>query len=103
MATQLTIKKSIRKLSNEFRGRPVYCVVQVSNVFYNEKEGGKRWIAYDDGSLFTMVDMGCADGGTSIAMVGTVLKEVRRRAPSLNLTSIKQRLITYLSRSLQIY
>lgn len=36
----------------------------------------------DDGSLFTMVDMGCADGGTSIAMVGAALKEVRRRAPS---------------------
>ncbi len=36
----------------------------------------------DDGSLFTMVDMGCADGGTSIGMVGTVLREVRQRAPS---------------------
>jgi hypothetical protein len=36
----------------------------------------------DDGSLFTMVDMGCADGGTSIAMVGAALEEVRRRAPS---------------------
>jgi hypothetical protein len=36
----------------------------------------------DDGSAFTMSDMGCADGGTSVTMVGTVLKEVRRRAPS---------------------
>jgi hypothetical protein len=36
----------------------------------------------DDGTPFTMSDMGCADGGTSITMVGTVLKEVRRRAPS---------------------
>ena len=36
----------------------------------------------DDGSIFTMSDMGCADAGTSMTMVGTVLKEVRRRAPS---------------------
>jgi hypothetical protein len=36
----------------------------------------------DDGTPFTMSDMGCADGGTSVTMVGTVLKEVRRRAPS---------------------
>ncbi len=36
----------------------------------------------DDGSPFTMADMGCADGGTSIAMVGAALEEVRRRAPS---------------------
>ena len=36
----------------------------------------------DDGSVFTMSDMGCADAGTSMAMVGTVLTEVRRRAPS---------------------
>jgi len=36
----------------------------------------------DDGSLFTMADMGCADGGTSLDMVGTVLKAVRARAPS---------------------
>ena len=36
----------------------------------------------DDGSVFTMSDMGCADAGTSMAMVGTVLREVRRRAPS---------------------
>lgn len=31
---------------------------------------------------FTMADMGCADGGTSIGLVGAVLEEVRRRAPS---------------------
>lgn len=36
----------------------------------------------DDGSIFTMTDMGCADGGTSIDMVGTVLKDVRKRCPS---------------------
>ncbi len=36
----------------------------------------------DDGSIFTMTDMGCADGGTSIDMVGTILKDVRRRCPS---------------------
>ncbi|MDP6603947.1 MAG: hypothetical protein QGG17_07120 [Rhodospirillales bacterium] len=36
----------------------------------------------DDGTPFTMADSGCADGGTSIAMVGEVLREVRRRAPS---------------------
>jgi hypothetical protein len=36
----------------------------------------------DDGSLFTMTDMGCADGGTSIDMVGRVLGAVRRRCPS---------------------
>ena len=36
----------------------------------------------DDGSVFTMSDMGCADAGTSMSMVGTVLKDVRRRVPS---------------------
>ena len=36
----------------------------------------------DDGSIFTMSDMGCADAGTSMTMVGTVLKAVRRRVPS---------------------
>lgn len=36
----------------------------------------------DDGSIFTMSDMGCADGGTSIDMVRDVLSEVRRRCPS---------------------
>ena len=36
----------------------------------------------DDGSVFTMSDMGCADAGTSMSMIGTVLKDVRRRVPS---------------------
>jgi hypothetical protein len=36
----------------------------------------------DDGSVFTMTDMGCADGGTSIDMVGRVLARVRALAPS---------------------
>lgn len=36
----------------------------------------------DDGSVFQMTDMGCADGGTSIDMVGRVLGDVRRRCPS---------------------
>lgn len=36
----------------------------------------------DDGSLFTMVDMGCADGGTSLDMVRAALRTVRERAPS---------------------
>ncbi|MGB0410917.1 MAG: hypothetical protein ACPGFA_04970, partial [Pikeienuella sp.] len=36
----------------------------------------------DDGSVFTMTDMGCADGGTSIDMVGRVLGDVRARCPS---------------------
>ena len=36
----------------------------------------------DVSAPFTMADSGCADGGTSVNMVGTVLREVRRRAPS---------------------
>ena len=36
----------------------------------------------DIATTFTMADSGCADGGTSVTMVGTVLKEVRRRAPN---------------------
>ncbi len=36
----------------------------------------------DDGSVFTMTDMGCADGGTSLPMVGRVLQHVRDLAPS---------------------
>ena len=36
----------------------------------------------DIATPFTMADSGCADGGTSVTMVGTVLKEVRRRAPN---------------------
>jgi len=39
-------------------------------------------IAPERGSgIFTMADFGCADGGTSLDMVATVLREVRRRAP----------------------
>ena len=41
-----------------------------------------RMAPADDGSIFTMSDMGCADGGTSMAMVARVLGEVRRRCPS---------------------
>lgn len=36
----------------------------------------------DDGSVFTMTDMGCADGGTSLDLVGRVLGDVRGRCPS---------------------
>ena len=36
----------------------------------------------DDGSVFQMTDMGAADGGTSIDMVGRVLGDVRARCPS---------------------
>ena len=36
----------------------------------------------DDGSVFSMTDMGCADGGTSIDMVGRVLGHVREACPS---------------------
>ena len=36
----------------------------------------------DDGRLFTVADMGCADGGTSIGLVGSALQEIRRRALS---------------------
>lgn len=39
-------------------------------------------------SGFTMSDMGCADGGTSIDMVGKVLSEVRRLAPALPLSMV---------------
>jgi hypothetical protein len=40
----------------------------------------------DDSSVFTMADMGCADGGTSIDMIGNALRHVRSRAPSRPLT-----------------
>ena len=40
----------------------------------------------DDGSVFAMADMGCADGGTSIDMIGKALSFVRGRAPSRPLT-----------------
>ena len=36
----------------------------------------------DDGTVFTMADMRCADGGTSLGMVVTVLGELRRHLPS---------------------
>ena len=36
----------------------------------------------DDGSVFQMTDMGAADGGTSIDMVGNVLSDIRSRCPS---------------------
>ena len=36
----------------------------------------------DDGSAFRAVDMGAADGGTSIDMWRKVLRDVRRRVPS---------------------
>ncbi|MBH68225.1 MAG: SAM-dependent methyltransferase [Rhodospirillaceae bacterium] len=36
----------------------------------------------DDGTTFTMSDMGCADGGTSLSMIGTVLKAIRNKVPS---------------------
>jgi hypothetical protein len=36
----------------------------------------------DDGSVFTMTDMGCADGGTSLDMVARVLGDIRARCPS---------------------
>ncbi len=32
---------------NEWRRRPVYCVVQVNNVFNNPIDGGDRWIPYE--------------------------------------------------------
>jgi len=40
----------------------------------------------DDGTVFAMADMGCADGGTSIDMVGQALQFVREKAPSRPLT-----------------
>ena len=33
---------------NEWRRRPVYCVVQVNNVFNNPLETGDRWVAYEN-------------------------------------------------------
>lgn len=36
----------------------------------------------DDGSVFRMTDMGCADGGTSADMIARVLSHVRALAPS---------------------
>ena len=40
----------------------------------------------DNGKIFAMADMGCADGGTSIDMIGKALRHVRERAPSRPLT-----------------
>ena len=37
----------------------------------------------DDGRPITVADMGCADGGTSIEMIGTVLRSIRERAPGV--------------------
>ena len=36
----------------------------------------------DDGTTFTVADMGCADGGTSISTIGELLKYIRKTAPS---------------------
>ena len=33
---------------NEWRRRPIYCVVQVNNVFNNPLETGDRWVAYEN-------------------------------------------------------
>lgn len=41
-----------------------------------------RMAPADDGSTFTMADMGCADGGTSIDMVRNVLARIREKVPS---------------------
>ena len=42
----------------------------------------------DDGAVFTMADMGCADGGTSIDTIGAALRHVRDRAPSRPLSMV---------------
>ncbi len=42
----------------------------------------------DNGALFTMADMGCADGGTSIDTIGAALRHVRDRAPSRPLSMV---------------
>ena len=36
----------------------------------------------DNGTTFTVADMGCADGGTSISTVGEILKFIRKKTPS---------------------
>ena len=36
----------------------------------------------DDGRIITMADMGCADGGTSLEMVGKALKAIRAKWPN---------------------
>lgn len=40
----------------------------------------------DDGTVFAITDMGAADGGTSLDMLGRVTGEVRRRCPSRPIT-----------------
>lgn len=41
-----------------------------------------------DSTQFTMADMGCADGGTSLAMVGTVLAAVKAKSPQAQLSVV---------------
>ncbi|WP_137701259.1 class I SAM-dependent methyltransferase [Marimonas lutisalis] len=42
----------------------------------------ERMAPADDGSVFRATDMGAADGGTSLAMWGRVLADVREKVPS---------------------
>lgn len=42
----------------------------------------ERMTPPDDGTPFVVTDMGCADGGTSLEMLGRVLGDVRARCPS---------------------
>ena len=42
----------------------------------------------DNGAVFTMADMGCADGGASIDTIGAALRHVRGRAPSRPLSMV---------------
>ena len=48
----------------------------------------------DNGTPFAVADMGCADGGTSIDMIGEVLRQVRGRAPSRPLEASTQAVTT---------
>lgn len=45
-------------------------------------------MALDGKSSFTMADMGCADGGTSIDMVASVLRTLRSRHPEMPLAMV---------------
>lgn len=38
----------LNETPNEWRRRPIYCVVQVNNVFNNPLETGDRWVAYEN-------------------------------------------------------
>ena len=38
----------VNETPNEWRRRPIYCVVQVNNVFNNPNETGDRWVAYEN-------------------------------------------------------